>query len=132
MAKVNIDYGQGKIAAFNDAARAGTIHFEEAAVREAVALYDRMITGLHAARERLQKATQASGFGGFESAQQLQAGFSNKAAEGMIAINHLIEGAMRLQEAYLRAGNLITEADQIHADALRFAEKDPGLGDARA
>ncbi|MET7771422.1 hypothetical protein [Nocardia sp. NPDC005366] len=120
MAQSSIDYGQAEIAAFNEAARAGTIRYDEGVVREAVRLYDQMIVGLQTIRGRLKRAQEATGFGGFQSSVELQTGFANKAANGIIVLDQLIAGVMRLQEAYLRAGNMLSEADQMSADALRF------------
>jgi hypothetical protein len=125
---VNIDYGRAEIDAFNSAAGTGTIHYEESVVREAVALYDQMITGLTAIADRLRDAINLTGFGGFESAQQLQQGFSTKAADGIVVVQQIIEGAMRLQEAYLRAGGMISEADQINADTIRYVSQNIGIG----
>ncbi|MGY5281441.1 hypothetical protein [Nocardia gipuzkoensis] len=116
----SFDYGRTEIDAFNSAARAGSIHYEESAVREAVALYDKMLVGLYAIVDRLKEATNASGFGGFESGKELQRGFSTKAADGIVVVQRIIEGVMRLQEAYLRAGGMISEADQRNADMMRY------------
>ncbi|MGQ4600543.1 hypothetical protein [Nocardia sp. R6R-6] len=132
MTEARIDYGQAEIAAFNQAASAGAIRYEEGAVQEAVALYERMINELIVVRDRLREAAQGTSFGGFDSAQQLRNGFSNKAVSGIDAVNQLIEGAMRLQEAYLRAGGLIADADQRNADALRFAAQNAGLDETNA
>ncbi|MFF0531107.1 hypothetical protein ACFYT3_22300 [Nocardia amikacinitolerans] len=123
----SFDYGRAEIDAFNSAARAGSIHYEESAVREAVALYDNMIAGLLEITKRMEKAVNATGFGGFESSKQLQQGFSTKAADGIAVVQQLIEGAMRLQEAYLRAGGMIGEADQRNADMMRYASETSGI-----
>ena len=128
MAQSSIDYGQAEITAFNEAARAGTIRYEEDVVREAVRLYDQMLVGLHNIRTRLMRAQEATGFGGFQSAVELQTGFANKAASGVDVLEQLIGGVMRLQEAYLRAGNMISEADQVSADALRFIASTEEVG----
>ncbi|WP_369024013.1 hypothetical protein [Nocardia cyriacigeorgica] len=120
MAEGGIDYGQTQIAAFNAAAAAGTIRYEEGVARDAAAQYDNMIDGLIAIRAKLDQATTHTSFGGLESAKQLQQGFAAKAADGVDVIEKLIEGAMRLKEAYLRAGNLITEADAQNAATTRF------------
>ncbi|MBF6290140.1 hypothetical protein GV791_16990 [Nocardia cyriacigeorgica] len=120
MAEGGIDYGQTQIAAFNAAAAAGTIRYEEGVARDAAAQYDNMITGLFAIRDKLNQATDHTSFGGLESARQLQQGFATKAADGIAAIDKLIEGAMRLKEAYLRAGNLIADADAQNAATTRY------------
>ncbi|MFI9511252.1 hypothetical protein [Nocardia sp. NPDC052566] len=126
---MSIDYGQAKISALNEAARAGVFRFDPAAVQEIVGLYEQMISQLHKIRDKLGTAKDAKGFGGFESAKQLQRGFSNKATEGIAVMNQLIEGAMRLQEAYLRAGDRTVEADRINARAISFAAQNSGLDD---
>ncbi|MGO4615642.1 hypothetical protein AB4305_14805 [Nocardia sp. 2YAB30] len=129
MSTANIDYGQTRINAFNDAARAGVIEFDPLAVEEAVRLYDQMVNGLTKIRDKLIRLQDAKGFGGFPSGQELQQGFSNKAAEGVEVINQLIDGAMRLQEAYLRAGQLIAEADQLNANRIKLLGDMPEMGD---
>ena len=128
MVKAQIDYGRAEIKAFNDAARAGAIEFDPQAVHEAVQLYGQMVNELTKVRDKLDSAKDAKGFGGFPSGQELQAGFSAKAAAGIEVINQLIDGAMRLQEAYLRAGRLITEADQLNANRIRLLGNAPGIG----
>ncbi|AVH21364.1 hypothetical protein [Nocardia cyriacigeorgica] len=128
MAEGGIDYGQTQIAAFNAAAAAGTIRYEEGVARDAAAQYDNMIDGLYAIKERLRHATEHTSFGGLESAKQLQQGFAAKAVDGMEVIDKLIEGAMRLKEAYLRAGNLITDADAQNAATTRFVAQINSLG----
>ncbi|MBF6086215.1 hypothetical protein IU438_13960 [Nocardia cyriacigeorgica] len=131
MADGDIDYGQTQIAAFNAAAAAGTIRYEEGVARDAAAQYDNMINGLIEIRNKLDSATIAS-FGGLASAQQLQRGFAQKAADGVDVIDKLIEGAMRLKEAYLRAGNLIQDADAQNAATLRFIADSTASNGARS
>ncbi|WP_433523859.1 hypothetical protein ACQPZ2_00910 [Nocardia pseudovaccinii] len=123
MATTQIDYGRAQIAAFNEAARAGVIQFDERAVREAVQLYDQMIDRLKSIRKKLGSMNDLQGFGGFPSGLQLRDGFSKKAAEGVEVVNQLIDGAMRLQEAYLRAGRLISEADLANANRIKIFEE---------
>jgi hypothetical protein len=116
MAKMNVDYGQTQIAAFNEAARAGAIQFDPEAVREAVRLYSQMITHLTVIRQKLDTVKDAKGFGGFPSGLELRDGFVKKAAEGVDVIDQLIEGAKQLQEAYMRADKAISEVDKANAD----------------
>ncbi|MDO3645678.1 hypothetical protein [Nocardia mangyaensis] len=110
-----IDYGQAEISAFNDAARAGQFSFDPTAVDEVVGLYDQMIQGLTKIRHRLGGAVDGSGFGAIPSANELQQGFSNKAIEGQAVLGDLIDGAMRLQEAYLRAAGKFEDADALNS-----------------
>jgi hypothetical protein len=123
----SIDYGQTEIAAFSQAAAAGVIRYDEEVARQAVQKYDDMIAGLQNVRNKLRdQALDPIGFGGFESGKQLTQGFSNKAADGISVLDKLIEGAMLMQVACLRAANLAEEADQRNADALRFAAEAAG------
>lgn len=120
MAEQNINFGQAEIAAFSQAAQSGAIRYNQDVARDAANAYQNMIDGLIEIRQKLGLATQVSGFGGLESARQLERGFSKKAVDGIDVIEKLIEGAMRMREAYLRAGNLLTEADAQNAAMLRF------------
>lgn len=120
MAETTVDCGQAQIAAFNAAAGAGSLRYEEGVARDAAARYDTMIAGLYEIRSKLDSAANVASFGGLASAKELQSGFVNKATEGIAVIEQLIEAAMRLKEAYLRAGNLIQDGDSQNAATLRF------------
>ncbi|MFI6219024.1 hypothetical protein ACIBEH_00580 [Nocardia salmonicida] len=123
MAGIELDYGQDQAAALTAAARAaGTLNFDPHAVDELVALYDRMITGLRTVRADIQTATQSSGFGDIPTAAALAKGFSDKATDGIAVIDKLIDGAMRLQEAYLCAGGRLDEADSVNSARIRLVE----------
>lgn len=127
VAETTVDCGQAQIAAFNAAAGAGTLRYEEGVAGDAAAQYDTMIVGLYEIRGKLDSAANVASFGGFASAKELQSGFANKATERVAVIEQLIEGAMRLKEAYLRAGNLIQDADAQNAVTLRFASDSESL-----
>ncbi|MEG8182576.1 hypothetical protein GZH49_29340 [Nocardia terpenica] len=120
MGTPNFNYGQSEIKVFSDAASGGVLHFDEKAVQDAVRQYDLMIEGLYKVREKLGQLTFVSGFGGFQSSLELQDGFSRKAQDGIAIINQLIDGAMQLQEAYLRSAGLMKDADRNNANRLKF------------
>ncbi len=124
MVAPQIDYGQSETTAFANAVSAGTLHFDENSTRQAKQLYDNLIVGLTKVRENLNGLEAFEGFGGFVSAQELQHGFSSKATDGISVISQLIDGAQQLQEAYLRAGGLITEADQVNARRLKAKQQE--------
>lgn len=130
MSTPNFNYGQSEIKAFNDAVGSGVVKFDEQAVLDAKRLYDSMIDGLAKIRDKLDTAAHFDGFGGFDSSRQLQAGFSSKATEGIAIVNQLIDAAMQLQTAYLRAGGKLTEADQVNSNRIRFLGQTSGGGDA--
>lgn len=115
-----IDYGRTEIAAFKQGALSGQLTYTPEAVTEVVRIYDILIENLLQERERILRATQVSGFGGLASAQQLATGFSNKASEMADILTQFIEGAMRLQEAYLIAGGRLENADLKNSQAIQF------------
>jgi hypothetical protein len=129
MNQTAIDYGQAQITAFSHAAAAGEIKYEPDVARQAAAEYQKMIIGLREIRNRLQTVADPQGFGGFQSSTELQRGFAQKTVDGLAVLNQLIEGAMTLQEAYLRSGNLITEADQTNAMLTQFVADNSELGE---
>ncbi|MGV9926160.1 hypothetical protein [Nocardia rhamnosiphila] len=129
MNQTAIDYGQAQITAFSNAAAAGEIRYEPDVARQAAAEYQKVIIGLQEIRTRLQTVADPQGFGGFQSSTELQQGFAQKTVDGLAVLNQLIEGAMTLQEAYLRSGNLITEADQTNAMLTQFVADNSGLGE---
>ncbi|WP_446223950.1 hypothetical protein ACTWPB_01410 [Nocardia sp. IBHARD005] len=123
MAGIELDYGQAQTAALTAAARAaGTLNFDPHAVDELVALYDRMIAGLQAVRVHLQTASKSSGFGDIPTADALAKGFSDKATDGIAVIDKLVDGAVRLQEAFLCAGGRLEDADMVNSARIRVAE----------
>ncbi|WP_431963341.1 hypothetical protein [Nocardia sp. bgisy134] len=121
MAKTAFDYGQADIAAFKQGAQSGSIKFDPQAVTDVVQVYDTLIRGLEEQLERVRTAANISGFGGFPSTQQLAAGFAGKAEQYIEVLVQSIEGAIRLQEAYLIAGNRLDEADSKYARAQEIA-----------
>ncbi|WP_446223011.1 hypothetical protein ACTWPB_25255 [Nocardia sp. IBHARD005] len=124
--KLQLDYGQAEIGAFLEGARNGQFNFNPDAVRQMVAVYDTLLAVLTNVRKDMKNAVYAKGFGGFESAQELQAGFGGKAAEGIDAIDQVIVGILDLQEAHLRSARLVTEVDELSQKRIRLAEE--GIG----
>lgn len=126
MTKPGIDFGQAEIQAFNNAIAAGEVHYDESAAKQAAQLYQTAIERLIEMRSKLYTLTDRTGFGGFPTGHELQQGFSNKARDGVDVITQLIDGAMRLQESYLRAGGLIEEADQTNGVRLKMLTEHGG------
>lgn len=116
-----IDYGQRHIEMFGRAAKAGSFHFDPAAVDEVVRSYATMILELEAVADRLRAAEAVDGFGAIDSARELRHGFARKASDGIQVVEQLVDGAMRLQEAYLRAADRIADADDVGAQRLARA-----------
>ncbi|MEG8179360.1 hypothetical protein GZH49_12565 [Nocardia terpenica] len=119
--KVNIDYGQAEIAAFKAGAQSGKITFDPHVVDEMVGLYDHLIDNLKTELKRMQFVLGVTGFGGFPSTQQLATGFNGKAHEYASMLNQFIEGAVRMQEAFLISGGKIQEAEAKNTQAIQLA-----------
>ncbi|MGW5922322.1 hypothetical protein ACWFPY_25320 [Nocardia fluminea] len=121
-----LDYGQAEIGAFLEGARNGQFNFDPNAVTQMVGVYDSLLAVLTTVRERVKEVTDAKGFGGFQSAQELQTGFGGKATEGVAVIDQLIVGVLDLQEAYLRSAQKIAEIDELSQKRIRLAAE--GIG----
>jgi len=65
--------------------------------------------------------SRVEGFGGFDSAIELQDGFSRKGEKLNEALVGLQEAALRMGAAYLRAGQMFEEADDMNRRALIIA-----------
>lgn len=119
---MTFDYGQAAIAAFNQAAAGAQgveLKFNEDSTREVVRVLSLLIGSLTTASSHLEAAADAQGFGGFTSGQEMRAGFADKAVAGKQLVEQLIIGVMNLQEGFLRAAQLLPEADQLNAAALQ-------------
>ncbi|MGS2806124.1 hypothetical protein [Nocardia sp. MW-W600-9] len=86
-------------------------------------MYEELADSLMPIRNRLEQLAYQDGFGGFDSGRALQKGFSTKAMDGAAVIDQAIETALRMKEAYLRAGGLTEAADEANrAIIARAAE----------
>ncbi|MGO4616369.1 hypothetical protein AB4305_19030 [Nocardia sp. 2YAB30] len=119
---MTIETSRADIARFKEAAQAGSVQFDPAAARQCAEQYDRQADRLIHLKLRLESASDLGGFGGFDSARQLQAGFGHKARDAAALLDHYIEAAYRMKEAFLISGGLLEEADAANADALRALE----------
>ncbi|WP_459549741.1 hypothetical protein [Nocardia sp. X0981] len=121
---MKIEESRAEIVRFRQAAHAGTVKFDPDAARRCAELYDRQADRLIFLRQRLEEAADLRGFGGFVSAQQLQAGFGHKARDAAALLDHYIEAAYRMKEAFLISGGLYEEADAANAAAVRAIESE--------
>ena len=120
-----VNYGQAEIDRFQKQAAAGTLHFDPAAVDEVVRYFDAVISELRGA-QRDAATLFVAGFGGFPSGSELQQGLTWKLAETTTTLKVFIEGAIRIQEGFLRAGGRISDADQKLAALQQIVQ--PGGG----
>ncbi|MFI5502343.1 hypothetical protein ACIA5E_25045 [Nocardia asteroides] len=116
-----INYGQADITAFTQRASAGEFSFEPDAARTAVNQISDYVEGLRQSLTQMSRGEEVSGFGTLPSGIELQQGFRNKAHSARDAITQLIQGAMQIQEGFLRAAGLIEDADDLSARRIRLA-----------
>ncbi|MEU2254151.1 hypothetical protein [Nocardia xishanensis] len=119
---MTIETSRADIARFKQEAQAGTVKFDPDAARRCAEMYDNQADRLIYLQQRLESVAELKGFGGFVSAQQLQAGFGHKARDAAALLDHYIEAAYRMKEAFLISAGLYEEADAANAAALRAVE----------
>lgn len=117
-----MDVGQSTANALYQQAVAGTFRMEADAARRCAEVYTRFVEStLDPQIKRSSNLHSMEGFGGFESAQQLQDGFSSKAVTMTEALNGMKEAALKMAASYLRAGQLVEEADAMNARSISTA-----------
>ncbi|MFQ6328736.1 hypothetical protein ACLMAL_21725 [Nocardia sp. CWNU-33] len=117
-----MEVGQSAANALYQQAVGGTFRMEADAARRCAEVYTRLVdTTLSPQIKRSFDLHRLNGFGGFDSAQQLQSGFSDKAAKMTEALNGMREAALKMAAAYLRAGQLVEEADAMYANSINTA-----------
>ncbi|MBF6212018.1 hypothetical protein IU433_23480 [Nocardia puris] len=119
---MTIENSRADIARFKQQAQAGTVTFDPEAARRCAAMYEHQADRLIHLQQRLESVSELRGFGGFVSAQQLQAGYGHKARDAAALLDHYIEAAYRMKEAFLISAGLYEEADAASAAALRAVE----------
>ncbi|WP_067840757.1 hypothetical protein [Nocardia lijiangensis] len=119
---MTIETSRADIARFKQEAQAGTVKFDPDAARRCAEMYDHQADRLIYLQQRLESVADLQGFGGFVSSQQLQAGFGHKARDAAELLDHYIEAAYRMKEAFLISAGLYEEADAANAAALRAVE----------
>lgn len=119
---MKIEDSRAEIVRFRQAAHAGNVTFDPEAARRCAEFYEQQAERLIYLRQRLEDSADPHGFGGLVSAQQLQAGFGHKARDAAALLDHYIEAAYRMKEAFLLSGGLYDEADAANAAALRAVQ----------
>lgn len=100
----------------------GTFRLEPGAAQRCAKVYMRFVDEtvtpqLMAAR----RASHVEGFGGFDSAKQLQTGFTTKSKDMVGALEGLQKAALKMAAAYLRAGHLIEDAEADNVSSIKAA-----------
>ncbi|GAA5042904.1 hypothetical protein [Nocardia callitridis] len=117
-----MEVGQSAANALYQQAAGGTFRMDADAARRCAEVYTRFLdTTLDPEIARAVRLKELAGFGGFGSAQELQSGFVKKANELMDVLTGMREAAMKMAAAYLRAGQLVEEADTLYANSISTA-----------
>ncbi|PPJ32634.1 hypothetical protein C5E45_21420 [Nocardia nova] len=100
----------------------GTFRLEADAAQRCARVYTRFVEEtLEPQIDRVKRSVQIEGFGGFDSARQLQGGFVAKSENMIEALNGMRDAAVKMAAAYLRAGNLIADTDADNKSAIKAA-----------
>ncbi|MGI5216323.1 hypothetical protein [Nocardia sp. CA-290969] len=117
-----MDVGQETANGLYQQAVAGTFRMERGAAERCAAVYTRLVdTCLDKQITNSKRLQELSGFGGFDSAQELQGKFVEKGASATEALLGIKEAALRMAAAYLHAGGAFEEADAMNSRALTVA-----------
>ncbi|GAB2675418.1 hypothetical protein ACWDYH_14285 [Nocardia goodfellowii] len=119
---MTIETSRADIATFQQQAAAGTVKFDPAAARRCAEMYQHEADRLLHLKRRLAALAELHGFGGFDSARQLQAGFAAKSRDAAELLDNYIEAAYAMQAAFLTSAGLYEEADAANAAAMRALE----------
>jgi len=119
-----MDVGQQNANALWQQAVSGTFRMERGTAEECAKAYTRLVdTVLVEQIEVADRLRRLSGFGGFSSAQELQAGFEAKGEATREALVGIQEAALRMAAAFLQAGGAFDEADAMNKRAMDAAGK---------
>ncbi|MEV6275016.1 hypothetical protein [Nocardia sp. NPDC051832] len=119
---MTIETSRADIATFQQQAQAGTVKFDPAAARRCAEMYQHEADRLIHLKRRLESIAELRGFGGFDSARELQTGFGTKARDAAELLDNYIEAAYAMQAAFLTSAGLYEEADLANAAAMRALE----------
>lgn len=114
-----MDVGQSTADALWQQAGDGTFRMEPEAAQKCADIFQRFATTtLDQQIGRSLDLHSLSGFGGFDSAKELQKGFEGKGQSLTEALRGMRAAALKMAAAYLRAGQLLTAADEMNGQAI--------------
>ncbi|WP_040835752.1 hypothetical protein [Nocardia brevicatena] len=116
-----MDIGQGTATALWQQAVAGSFRMEPEAAEACAGVFQRFAETIESQVQSSGETLRAGGFGGFDSAKQLQKGFRDKGEKLTEALIGLQSAALRMAAAYLRAGQKFEEADSMNSRAVALA-----------
>lgn len=91
------------------------LYLDDGTAEQCVALCDRIIDKFESARETATNLDRVSGFGGFDSAQQLQQGFERKLVSGpgsvQTRLTQFIDAMKLMRESFAANGRGFEDTD---------------------
>lgn len=100
------------------AASSGQLTMEPDAARDVAQAYLRFAVMCDEWVDEARHLKTINGFGGLDSAQQLQLGFSSKAESARQVLEQMASAARAMADGYLQAAGILGEADELNAAAL--------------
>ena len=107
------------------------VRLEPQVIEEIVAICQTAIEALEAARIIADGLTRTQGFGDFESAKQLAAGYARKAAgtpeSAQERVDQFIDAFTQLRDAFASGGEAFLEAEFDWVRQLQTIDPDPAV-----
>jgi len=105
---------------------------EPSVIDEIVRICNTMLTEFEDARATAEWLTRTEGFGDFDSAQQLAAGYRRKAAgtpeSAKERVEQFIDALTQLRDAFATGGEVFLDTESDWARQLAITEPDSGAG----
>ncbi|NKY50521.1 hypothetical protein [Nocardia vermiculata] len=114
-----MDVGQSTANTLYQQAVDGTFKMEAGAAHKCADIFVRFADEtVEPQIEQAKNLHTLGGFGTFTSATELQKGFEGKAVKLTEALHDMKAAALQMAAAYMRAGNDLEAADQLHARSI--------------
>ncbi|WP_188830805.1 hypothetical protein [Nocardia camponoti] len=101
------------------AVNSGQLEINPESARTVASAYFRFAEQCDAWIDAARELRQISGFGGIESAKQLQRGFATKAVDLGEVLLQLKSATLSMARAHLTAADILGEADSLNAAAIK-------------
>lgn len=101
------------------------LRIEPGAAERIAQAFDKHADNLAAIAERIRNFSYSTGFAGFPSAVELDAGFKNKAAAAVEHLREEVETSRRYAATLRAAGTAYAESDNSASASLRSAGGNP-------
>ena len=93
------------------------LRLDEGAIEELVGMCDAILTNVRTAKGQARILNLAGGFGGFDSAKQLEAGYKRKAVDGEDSVQARLtefeEAIIAMREAFEAGGDAYADQESV-------------------